>query len=104
MSDEKRILEVIKSEERHKRYNQAIQNKTRRKILIFLSEKERSILEISESMLLGQRELEYQLSFLKYGACIEEIGIEGEKQYKITPEGRVIVDLMKKKQKMISSS
>jgi len=46
MSAEEKILEVIKSEEKHRRYNQAVQNSTRRKVLGFLADGEKSFSEL----------------------------------------------------------
>ncbi|MFQ6050800.1 MAG: winged helix-turn-helix domain-containing protein [Candidatus Hydrothermarchaeota archaeon] len=91
-----KILDIITSKEDHMRLHKTIQNKTRRKILEFLMEKERTIEELFKLTGLTQKELDYHIKMLKYGLCIEEFERENKIYYRPTREGEIVIELTKK--------
>jgi predicted transcriptional regulator len=73
------------SEEYHKRYNYAITNSIRRKILRLIDDG-RTEKEILSELGLRENQLQYHLKILEWGFCIEQRG----DKWVITKEGKII--------------
>jgi len=73
------------AESYHKRYNYAITNATRRKILKLIDEG-KDEKEIMETLCLTKKQLDYHIKILEWGFCIEKVG----KGWVVTKEGRII--------------
>lgn len=73
------------SEEYHKRYNYAITNPIRRKILRLIDEGKTEE-EIKSALSLSEQQLSYHLKILEWGFCIERKG----ERWVITKEGKII--------------
>ncbi len=73
------------SEEYHKRYNYAITNSTRRRILRLIDEGKTEE-EIMSALSLSEQQLNYHLKILEWGFCIERKG----DRWVITKEGKII--------------
>lgn len=75
----------------HDRYNKAINNPQRRKILALLldSEEGMRIGEIAEAMGLTEEQLKFHLDFLEWGFCVER----DSDRYLITEEGLIVEKL-----------
>ncbi|RLI77236.1 ArsR family transcriptional regulator [Archaeoglobales archaeon] len=73
------------AEEYHRRYNYAITNATRRKILRLIDEG-KSEEEVMKILSLTRKQLNYHLKVLEWGFCIEKVG----KEWVVTKEGRII--------------
>lgn len=74
-----------KSREYHKRYQIAVSNPLRRKILKLVKEG-KSKEEIRNALGLDERQLEYHLKILEWGYCIDR----SEGRLEITKEGLVV--------------
>jgi predicted transcriptional regulator len=73
------------SEEYHKRYNYAVTNSIRRKILRLIDEGKTEE-EIMSILGLSEQQLRYHLKVLEWGFCIEKKG----DRWVITKEGKII--------------
>ena len=73
------------AEEYHKRYNYAITNPIRRKIMRLIDEGKGEE-EIASEIGLSEKQLRYHLSILEWGFCIEKKG----NRWILTKEGRII--------------
>ncbi len=76
---------IEKSREYHKRYQIAVNNPLRRKILKLIS-KGKGLNKIKDELKLSDKELEYHLKILEWGFCIER---KGDKVV-LTKEGEVV--------------
>ncbi len=76
---------IEKSREYHKRYQIAVNNPLRRKILKLISEG-KGLNKIKDELKLSDKELEYHLKILEWGFCIER---KGDKVV-LTKEGEVV--------------
>ncbi|WP_290596217.1 MULTISPECIES: helix-turn-helix domain-containing protein [unclassified Archaeoglobus] len=74
-----------KAEEYHKRYNYAITNSIRRKILRMIQEG-KSEEEIMQSLSITKKQLDYHLKILEYGFCIKR---EGDR-WIVTEAGNIV--------------
>ena len=76
---------IEKSREYHKRYQIAVNNPVRRRILKLLLEGKK-LNTIKRELNLSDSELEYHLKILEWGFCIERDGEE----VRVTKEGMVV--------------
>ncbi|AAB91060.1 MULTISPECIES: helix-turn-helix domain-containing protein [Archaeoglobus] len=74
-----------KADEYHKRYNYAVTNPVRRKILRML-DKGRSEEEIMQTLSLSKKQLDYHLKVLEAGFCIERVG----ERWVVTDAGKIV--------------
>jgi predicted transcriptional regulator len=73
------------AEEYHKRYNYAITNPIRRKIIRLIDEGKNQA-EICNELNLSERQLQYHLRILEWGFCIEK----SKESWIVTKEGRIV--------------
>ncbi len=76
---------IEKSREYQKRYQIAVNNPLRRRILKLISEG-KELNAIKNELNLDDKELEYHLKILEWGFCIERNG----KEVRLTKEGSVV--------------
>jgi DNA-binding transcriptional ArsR family regulator len=74
----------------HRKYLIAINSPLRRKILNALKKGATNINQLQEATKLDKATLEWHLSILEYGFCIEKECRLGNLTYKITQEGKVV--------------
>ena len=74
----------------HRRYLRAVNNPLRRKILKALKKKDATTENLSTRMGLETSLLEWHLSLLEHGFCVEKEVRDGKIFYKLTQEGRVV--------------
>lgn len=74
----------------HRRYLRAVNNPLRRKILKTLKEMDTTTESLSTRMGLETGQLEWHLSILEHGFCVEKEVRDGRTFYKLTQEGRVV--------------
>ena len=78
------------TKERHRRYLRAVNSPLRREILRALKEGDAMIETLQDRTGLDGKALEWHLSILEYGFCVEKDIREGEVFYKLTEEGGVV--------------
>ena len=78
------------TKEYHQRYLRAINSSVRRKILRTLRESDGSMEALAPVMGMDERTLNWHLSILEYGFCIEKEESEGKTLYRLTKEGEVV--------------
>jgi len=76
--------------EYHARYLKAINNPLRRKILRALKDDPKTIIDLELSTGLDTNTLNWHLSILEHGFCVEKDIRAGRIVYKLTQEGRVV--------------
>ena len=74
----------------HERYLRAINNPMRRKILRTLKDGFSTIEDLKLSTGLDNTALNWHLSILENGSCVEKDVMEGKLVYRLTQEGRVV--------------
>jgi len=74
----------------HRRYLIAINNPLRREILRVLKKGSLNVEQLREATGLNKDSLEWHLSILEHGLCVEKDNIQGKPAYKLTQEGRVV--------------
>ena len=74
----------------HRRYLIAINSPLRRQILRVLKNGSTNIDQLQEATKLNEGTLEWHLSILEYGFCIEKECRQGNLTYKLTQEGKVV--------------
>jgi len=82
------------AEEYRRRFKMAISNSIRRKILALLDESEKSLDELKRELKIDEKLLRFHLDVLEKASCISV----GDK-ISLTDEGRVLVEIVKKKTK-----
>ena len=80
------------TKEFHRRHIRAISNPIRRTILRVLKEGDYTLQILKSKTGLNEKNLEWHLSILEYGFCIEKEQRNGETFYKITKDGMVAVE------------
>ena len=83
-----RTMEETK--EYHKRYLRAVNNPNRRDILRALKNGEATTENLETSTGLDAKTLDWHLSILEYGFCVEKEERDGEPFYALTKEGLVV--------------
>lgn len=83
-----RTMEETK--EYHERYLRAVNNPLRRDILRALKEDDSTIETLEASTGLDAKTLDWHLSILEHGFCVEKEEKEGETLYRLTQEGKVV--------------
>jgi len=78
------------TKEYHERYLRAMNNPTRRDILRALKEDDSTIKNLEASTGLDAKTLDWHLSILEHGFCVEKEEKEGETLYRLTQEGKVV--------------
>lgn len=78
------------TKEYHLRYLRAVNNPLRRKILRALKVGDATIETLQSRTGLDAGMLEWHLSILEHGFCVEKEVRDGETLYKITEEGKVV--------------
>ncbi len=73
------------AEEYHKRYNYAISNSVRRRIIRLIDEGKNES-EIASELGLSRKQLEYHLKILEWGFCIEN----RDGRWVVTKEGKIV--------------
>lgn len=81
--------------EYHLRYLRAVNNPLRREILRALKEGDATLETLRSRTGLDARALEWHLSVLENGFCVEKVEWDGEVFYRLTKEGEV-VDFMER--------
>jgi DNA-binding transcriptional ArsR family regulator len=81
--------------EYHARYLMAVNNPVRRRILRALKQGHATIEALHSDTGLAPEVLEWHLSILEYGLCVEKNVRDGKAVYKLTKEG-MIVDYLDK--------
>ena len=76
--------------EYHLRYLRAVNNPLRRKILMALKAGDATIETLRSRTGLDSGALEWHLSILEHGFCVEKEVRDGETFYKLTQEGKVV--------------
>ena len=74
----------------HLRYLRAINNPLRREILRALKDSDATLETLQSMTELDARTLEWHLSILEHGFCVEKGVRDGETFYKLTQEGKVV--------------
>jgi len=74
----------------HRRYLIAINSPLRRQILRVLKNGSTNIDQLQEATKLDEATLEWHLSLLEHGFCIEKKITQGKLTYKLTQEGKVV--------------
>jgi len=82
------------AEEYRRKFKMAISNSVRRKILVLLDESERSLEELKREVRVDERILKFHLEVLEKASCISI----GDK-IKLTEEGRILAEIIKKRAK-----
>jgi len=78
------------TKEYHRRYLKAVNNPLRREILRALKDGDAAIGTLRSRTGLDARTLEWHLSILEHGFCVERKVRAGETIYTLTQEGRVV--------------
>ena len=78
------------TKEYHLRYLRAVNNPLRREILRVLKDGDATIEVLQSRTGLDEKTLEWHLSILEHGFCVEKEIRDGATFYKITQEGKVI--------------
>ena len=78
------------TKEYHLRYLRAVNNPLRRKILRALKVGDATIETLQSRTGLDAGTLEWHLSILEHGFCVEKEVRDGETLYKLTKEGKVV--------------
>jgi len=78
------------TKEYHLRYLRAINNPLRREILRALKDGDATLETLQSMTELDARTLEWHLSILEHGFCVEKEVRDGETFYKLTQEGKVV--------------
>jgi len=78
------------TKEYHRRYLRAVNNPLRRGILRALKDGEATIEVLQSRTGLDAGALEWHLSILEHGFCVEKEARDGETFYKLTEEGEVV--------------
>ena len=76
--------------EYHLRYLRAVNNPLRRDILRALKDGDATIETLQSKTGMDAKTLEWHLSILEHGFCVEKEIREGETFYKLTQEGKVV--------------
>ncbi|MBS7620131.1 winged helix-turn-helix transcriptional regulator [Candidatus Bathyarchaeota archaeon] len=87
---------IEETKEFHTRFLRAVNNPVRRRILIALKDSEATFEDLQVRTGLDPKNLEWQLSILEWGFCVEKVFRDGTNIYKLTQEGKVI-DFMNEK-------
>jgi DNA-binding transcriptional ArsR family regulator len=91
---EKKSKTISKSIERtrlyHERYLRAVNSPLRREILTALKEGCETIEDLESKTGLDKDTLEWHLSVLEHGFCVEKNNKEGKPAYRLTREGRIV--------------
>jgi DNA-binding transcriptional ArsR family regulator len=74
----------------HERYLRAVNNPVRRRILRFLKDGSKTVEDIESNTGLESEALNWHLSMLEHGFCVEKVVEEGKIVYKLTKEGRIV--------------
>jgi DNA-binding transcriptional ArsR family regulator len=82
--------DIDETKEYHLRYFRAVNNPLRRKILRALKNGSKTINELETETRLTIEALNWHLSILKHGFCIEKKVVEGKIIFYITQEGKVV--------------
>ncbi|TRO62853.1 ArsR family transcriptional regulator [Candidatus Bathyarchaeota archaeon] len=92
MSDKSKTVvdSMEETKERHKRYLRAINNPVRRRILRAMFEGNDDLLSISESTGMDMKTLNWHLSILIDGFCVEKISASSPEKYRLTKEAEVV--------------
>lgn len=83
------------TKDRHRRYLRAINNPIRRNILRSIKEGNSRLEAIAESVGLDKKIVDWHLSMLVDGFCVEKRNTEGVDRFVLTQEG-LVVDFMDK--------
>lgn len=78
------------TKEYHLRYLRAVNNPIRREILRVLKDGDSTIKTLQSKTGMDARELEWHMSILEHGFCVEREVREGKTVYKLTKEGKVV--------------
>lgn len=78
------------TKEYHERYLRAVNNPLRRDILRALKDGDSTIGTLEASTGLDAKTLDWHLSILEHGFCVEKEEKEGETLYRLTQEGKVV--------------
>ena len=78
------------TKEYHRRYQRAVNNPVRRKILSILMDGEMSIEDLKSRMVMDEKTLKWHLDLLEHGFCVEKEVKADSIIYKITKDGKVI--------------
>lgn len=78
------------TKEYHVRYLRAINSPVRRDILRSLKEGEATVETLAERTGIEEKFLNWHLSILEHGFCVEKQERDGEVVYDLTQEGRVV--------------
>ena len=85
------ISESIEETRRyHKLYLRAVNNPLRRKILLAIKEGYNKMEDLQKETELNRTNLEWHLSILEQGFCVERNVENGKLKYKLTKEGQLI--------------
>ncbi len=74
----------------HTRYLRAINSPVRRRILRALKQGSATVKELQSITALEKDALEWHLSMLEHGFCVEKVMKKGKMVYKLTQEGKVV--------------
>ncbi len=83
------------TKDRHQKYLRAINNPTRREILRAIKRGNKTTKSLTAALGLDEKTLEWHLSMLVYGFCIERKETSAGIEYESTKEG-LVVDFMDK--------
>lgn len=86
---------IAETREYHMRYLRAVNNPLRRTILNAIKEGHRTIEDLKSNLGLDETTLDWHMSVLEHGFCVEKEQQNGDTVYKLTEEGEVI-DFMDK--------
>jgi len=81
---------IEETKEFHTRLLRAVNNPVRRKILRALKDGEATVESLQVKTGLEPKNLEWHLSILEWGFCIEKVLKDGKSKYKLTQEGKVV--------------
>ena len=81
---------IEETKEYHVRYLRAINNPIRRDILRALKDGDATIQTLQVKTGLDPKALDWHLSILEYGYCVEKEVREGSKIYRLSQEGKVV--------------
>ncbi len=89
--DSKTISDSLEeTKEYHIRYLRAINNPLRREILRALKDGDATIETLQTKTGLDAKAVQWHLSILEHGFCVEKEDRDGETFYKLTQEGKVV--------------
>jgi len=74
----------------HRRYLLAVNSPLRRQILKVLKKGSASVDQLRRETKLDRAALEWHLSFLEHGSCVEKTQVQGHLVYTLTQEGKVV--------------